>query len=127
MQCCLYYLAAFAHLIWSDEFTLLIPDYIPNREFINKIVVFLEIIIPTGLLFDNMQRYAALGILALLLVFVLSHVYVIQAGGCIPDSLCVPLWIAWIRLLFIHPLLIFWAFIYTDYGKKYIRDRTTTL
>jgi uncharacterized membrane protein len=127
LLCCFIYGAAFAHIIWATEFTLLIPPYIPAKEIVNSIVIALEILVSTGLLIVSLQHYSAVGILALLLVFIPSHIYVIQEGGCIQNSLCVSLWIAWVRLIVIHPFLLLWAFTFTEYGEKYFRNRITTV
>ena len=49
------------------------------------------------------------GIILILIAFIPSHIYFITEGGCMSDSLCVPVWVAWVRLIFIHQLLIYWA------------------
>lgn len=63
-----------------------------------------------GLLFPKLRDLAAWGIIVLLLLFIPSHVYFIQIGSCVEDGLCVPSWVAWVRLLIIHPLLVLWAY-----------------
>ncbi|MGY8982552.1 MAG: hypothetical protein ACKVJ9_08955, partial [Cytophagales bacterium] len=55
------------------------------------------------------QKIGALGIVILLICFIPSHVYFIQIGSCVTDGLCVAPWMGWLRLIIVHPLLIFWA------------------
>ena len=69
----------------------------------------IEILLGIGLIFSQTRKLAAFGIMAMLVAFIPSHWYFIQIGGCIPDGLCAPLWIGWVRLLIIHPLLLYWA------------------
>ncbi|MEL6538098.1 MAG: hypothetical protein AAFQ98_21955 [Bacteroidota bacterium] len=51
-----------------------------------------------------------MGIIAMLLAFIPSHIHFIQLGACVPDGLCTPVWVAWFRLVIIHPCFIFWAY-----------------
>ncbi|MEM9918721.1 MAG: hypothetical protein AAF990_11530, partial [Bacteroidota bacterium] len=55
------------------------------------------------------RRWAAFGLIAMLIAFVPSHIHFIQIGSCVEGGLCTPPWVAWLRLLLIHPLLIWWA------------------
>lgn len=88
----------------------LIPDYLPFPSFVNLASGASEIAFGLGLFFLNYRKKSAMGIFILLVLFIPSHVFFIQIGSCIPDGLCVPTWIGWLRLLVIHPLLLFWAF-----------------
>jgi uncharacterized membrane protein len=54
------------------------------------------------------RKWAAYGIIAMLIAFIPSHIYFIQINSC-AGQLCVPTWLGWARLLLIHPLLLFWA------------------
>jgi uncharacterized membrane protein len=106
----LFYLAAGVNHFWHPEFYLpLIPPYFPWPEAINILSGIAEIILALGLFSPRLRPYAAWGIIALLVAFIPSHVYFVQIDGCIPDGLCTPLWVAWLRLLLIHPLLMLWA------------------
>lgn len=101
------------HFINPDFYFPLIPDYLPFPSFINYFSGIIEIILGIGLGFRSFQRNAAWGIVILLILFIPSHVYFIQIGSCVQDGLCVPEWVAWFRLLFIHPVLIIWAWLFT--------------
>ena len=68
-----------------------------------------EIILGLLLIFTSTRKFAAYGIFAMLITFIPAHVYFIQIGSCIPNGLCVPQWLGWVRLIVLHPLLIAWA------------------
>jgi uncharacterized membrane protein len=89
----------------------LIPDYLPAPETINILSGIAEIVLGSLIFITRTRRLAAVGIIVMLIAFIPSHVYFIQQGSCI-DSLCVPEWVGWVRLVLVHPLLIYWAYIY---------------
>ena len=101
-------LAGLNHFIDPEFYYPLIPPYFPFPIWINVISGLLEIVLGTALLLSGYRRYAAYGLIILLILFIPSHVYFIQVGGCIDGGLCVPAWIAWVRLIVIHPLLLWW-------------------
>lgn len=97
------------HLINADFYYPLIPDYMPFHVLINVMSGVLEIILGSGLMIRSTRLFSTYGIIAMLVLFIPSHVHFIIIGGCVPDGLCVPLWVAWFRLVVVHPLLILWA------------------
>lgn len=108
------------HFANPEFYFPLIPDYLPFPVLINDVSGIFEILLGLGILFKKYSKMAAWGIIVLLLLFIPSHIYFIQIGACVEDGLCVPKWVAWIRLLLIHPILIFWAYIFTkniEHGK----------
>jgi uncharacterized membrane protein len=94
------------HFINPDFYLPLIPPFFPYPEAINLLSGIVEIALGVGLALPNFQKYAAYGIVLLMVAFIPSHVYFIQIGSCIEGGLCVPPWIGWVRLLLVHPLLI---------------------
>ena len=46
----------------------------------------------------------------MLIAFIPSHIWFIEIGSCVEGGLCVDEWISWLRLLIIHPVLIYWAY-----------------
>jgi len=98
------------HFVSPDFYYPLIPDYLPFPSFINIASGILEIVFGLGLFFPPFRKISALGILGLLVLFIPSHIYFIQIGSCITDGLCTAPWIGWLRLLLIHPILIYWAY-----------------
>ena len=106
----LFFVLAGINHFYNPEFYLpLIPSYFGYPVLLNILSGLLEVVFGMFVLISSFKKYGAVGIILLLLIFIPSHVYFIQIGGCISDGLCVPMWLAWIRLLVIHPLLILWA------------------
>lgn len=108
-----YFLAGVNHFVMPEFYFPLIPPSFRFVSTINWISGVLEIFFALGLCFSATRRFAAIGIVLLLIAFLPSHIYFIQIGACASDSLCVPGWVAWLRLVVIHPLLIYWAFLFT--------------
>lgn len=104
-----YFFAGINHF-WHPEFYLpLIPPYLPWAETLNVISGVAEILLAIGVAYAPTRRIAVWGIMAMLLAFIPSHWYFIQIDACTESGLCTPLWVAWMRLLLIHPLLLLWA------------------
>ncbi|WP_378174903.1 hypothetical protein [Aquimarina sp. SS2-1] len=111
----LYLLSAFFlvaginHFVHPDFYLPLIPTYLGFPEVINVISGLAEILLSIGLLFTTTRKVSAYLSILLLIAFIPSHVYFITIGSCVQDGLCVPTWVAWLRLIIIHPVLIWWA------------------
>jgi uncharacterized membrane protein len=106
-----YLLAGINHFINPTIYIQIIPPYLPNPELLNLLSGIAEIALAIFLIFKSTRTYAVYGIIAMLIAFLPAHIYMIQIGGCAGD-LCVPLWVAWLRLIVFHPLLILWAWMY---------------
>jgi uncharacterized membrane protein len=106
-----YLFAGLYHFINPLFYYGLIPDYLPFPKLINYLSGALEILLAIGVAVPKYRRLASHGIIFLLILFIPSHVYFIQIGSCVEGGLCVSPWIAWLRLLLIHPLLMYWAWI----------------
>jgi len=104
-----YLIAGFNHFINPDFYLPLIPPFFHSPEKINVLSGIAEIILGIGILFYPSRKIASYGIIMMLIAFIPSHIYFIQINSCIEGGLCVPEWIAWFRLLVIHPALLFWA------------------
>ena len=104
-----YLLAGINHFRDPSFYLPLIPDYLPWHEVINWVSGIAEIVLAIGIVLPTTRKFASMGIIAMLILFIPSHVYFIQIGGCIQDGLCAPLWVGWVRLIVVHPLLIYWA------------------
>jgi len=106
-----YLFAGSYHFINPEFYFDLIPNYLPYPKFINYASGILEIVLAIGVAVPKHRKISVYGIIALLILFVPSHVFFIQIGSCIEGGLCVSPWISWLRLLVIHPLLILWAWV----------------
>lgn len=105
-----FYVFAGAYHFLNPEFYYgLIPDYLPFHQLINYASGVLEIVLAIGVGISKTRRMAVYGIILMLIAFIPAHVYFIQIGSCVVDSICVNPWVAWLRLLIIHPALIIWA------------------
>ncbi|NUN09735.1 MAG: hypothetical protein HUU54_11215 [Ignavibacteriaceae bacterium] len=93
------------HFINPGFYIPLIPDYFPLKELINYASGAAEIIAGLLLLTNKYSRYGGRLVLVIMILFIPSHVYFIQIGSCVESGLCVPAWVAWVRLVIIHPLL----------------------
>jgi uncharacterized membrane protein len=102
--------AGLYHFINPDFYAPLIPKYIPKTVSINYAVGLLELLLGLLVLFPSYRRRSCYGIILLLIQLISSHIFFIQQGSCVANSLCVPSWISWSRLVLIHPLLIYWAY-----------------
>lgn len=103
------------HFVNPQFYLPLIPDYLPFHEAINWLSGWIEVVLGAGLLWSTTRRMSSIGIILLMVAFIPSHVYFIQIGACVEDGLCTPMWLAWARLVLVHPLLMWWAWVS---GKK---------
>lgn len=105
-----YFFAGVNHFIHPQFYLPLIPPYFTHPDAINWGSGAIEILLAIGVMIPTYRKLAVFFIILMLIAFIPSHVYFIQAGACMGEqSLCTPIWVAWIRLFPIHPLLMFWA------------------
>lgn len=104
-----YFFAGLNHFLFPAIYLSLIPDYLPFPEMLNYISGALEITLAISLIFLRSRKLAVYGIICLLILFIPAHLYFIDQGNCFDASFCLPAWVSWLRLLLIHPLLIYWA------------------
>jgi uncharacterized membrane protein len=112
--------AGINHFIAPEFYLPLIPPFFSYPELINVLSGIGEILLGLGIMYFPTRSRAAWGILILLIAFIPSHVYFIEIGSCIENGLCVPEWVGWVRLLIIHPILIFWAYWVAKHPKIYV-------
>ena len=105
-----YFFAGLNHFINPQFYLPLIPPYIPNPDLINVLSGIAEMVLALGVAIPAYRKKSSLLLILLLVVFIPAHIYFIQLGACVGElSLCVPIWVAWVRLLPFHPLLMYWA------------------
>lgn len=97
------------HFVNPSFYFPLIPDYLSHPSLINTLSGIAEIVLALGIVLSATRKMAVYAIILMLISFIPSHVYFIQLGSCIEEGLCVAQWIGWVRLLVIHPILIYWA------------------
>ena len=109
----LYTFAGINHFVNPAGYLRLIPEYLPNHQILNLLAGLCEVVFGILLLFPLTRKWAAWGIILMLLAFIPAHVYFIELNSCIENGICLPPWTGWFRLIIIHPILIAWAFLYT--------------
>ena len=113
LQSVFYVFAGINHFIQPEFYEGLVPDYIPfDFATINNLSGIVEITLGLGLFMPSTRKWASIGIITMLIAFIPSHIWFIQIGSCVPSGLCVPDWVAWARLLLVHPILIGWAWMH---------------
>ncbi len=103
-----YAFAGIMHFIQPAIYLEVIPDWLGNKSIINYAAGAVEILVAGLAFFKLSRKMSSYLAIAMLLAFVISHVYFIQLGSC-AGKFCIPEWVSWIRLIIIHPLLILWA------------------
>ena len=106
----LYVGAGINHFIHPAGYLQIIPPYFqPFQVFINYASGILEIVLGTLLIFSKTRKAAAYGIIILLILFIPAHVFMIEKGGCVSETMCLPKWGAWVRLFPLQFMLMWWA------------------
>ena len=110
----LYIVAGVNHFIHPAAYYPIIPPYLPYPTYINSVSGTMEIVLGILLVFHKTRRIAAIGLVILLTLFIPAHVYMIQKGGCMSETMCWPAWAAWVRLFPLQFVLMLWAW----YNRK---------
>lgn len=105
-----YLIAGINHFIHPQIYYPLIPKYLSNYAvWINIAAGIAEVMIAVLMMSSQTIKLSSTLAIAMLLAFIPSHIYFIQAGNLVIGNFLITPFIAWIRLLIIHPLLIYWA------------------
>ncbi|WP_194852578.1 DoxX family protein [Nonlabens antarcticus] len=104
-----YAIAGIFHFIIPETYLKLIPEWLGDALTINLIAGGFEIIVAVLAIFPKTRKLGGYLAILMLLAFTISHIYFIQLGHC-AGELCVQPWIGWVRLIVIHPMLIYWAY-----------------
>lgn len=98
------------HFITPESYYPLIPDYLRNWEKpINVVSGLAEIGLAILVLQTPLRKIAGWGLILLLIAFIPSHIHFIQKGNLSLGPFLITPFIAWIRLVVVHPLLILWV------------------
>jgi uncharacterized membrane protein len=88
----------------------LIPDYMSNKSLLNILSGIAEILLSIGLIVPATRKWACYGVIALLIAFLPTHIWMITDNESLRiQGFGLPVWAAWLRLLVIHPILLYWA------------------
>ncbi|NKI33461.1 DoxX family protein [Croceivirga thetidis] len=107
----MYVFAGIMHFIKPKAYLRIMPNYLPKH----KALVFwsgvAEIVLGIGLCFTQTKDWAIYGIIAMLLIFLLVHFYMMKGEK---ESAGIPKWILLLRI----PLqfgLMYWAYWYLQF------------
>ncbi len=93
------------HLYWP-----LIPNYLADfKVLLNIVAGIVEVLVAVLMLNKRTVQLSSYLTIAMLIAFIPSHIYFIQKGDLQIAGITITPTIAWIRLLIVHPILIFWA------------------
>lgn len=104
-----YLLAGLYHFIHPEFYLEFIPPYLPNPDLLNILAGVAEISLALFLIPKSTRYFAAVGIILMLIAFIPAHIHMIVLDGKIPNGPELPLWAAWVRLIVLHPMLMYWA------------------
>lgn len=115
-----FYLAAgINHFNMPEFYYPLTPDYLGHKELINVVSGLAEVLLAVGLINTRTRRISVYGIILMLIAFIPAHVWMIQKSDSILfDGIHLPVWISWVRLLIIHPVLLVWAWWHRNTGSE---------
>jgi uncharacterized membrane protein len=113
-----YLAAGVNHFRVPAFYIAIIPPYLPHPEIINIVAGCCEIGFAILLIFAKTREFAAWGIVFMLIAFIPVHIEMVRyAPFKVGDSM-VSSMVAWVRLVVLQPLLIWWAWWYTEIIKQ---------
>ena len=112
-----YLIAGINHFRDPLSYIKIMPAYLPWPNTLNFLAGCFEIAFSILMIFEKTRRFAAFGIMLMLLAFLPIHISMIGNTPVYLGELKVTPLIAWVRLLLLQPLLILWAFVYSGKGS----------
>ena len=106
-----YLLAGIKHFRIPAFYIGIIPKYLPFPNILNTLAGVLEIAGGLGLILKSTRKFAAWGIVLMLIAFIPVHIAMFSGHTQIGATHVQPIW-AWVRLFF-QPVLIVWAWWHT--------------
>jgi len=106
-----YVAAGINHFRIPQFYIGIIPAYMPFPNILNTLAGVLEIACGLGLILKSTRKFAAWGIVLLLIAFIPVHTAMLSGHTQIGATHVQPVW-AWARLIF-QPVLIAWAWWHT--------------
>jgi uncharacterized membrane protein len=106
-----YILAGLNHFRKPRLYLKIIPSYFPNPKLLNYLSGLLEIILGILLCIPTYSKYAAWGLISLLVLFLPIHLYMLTNEKA---AMGLPKWVLILRIPF-QFILIYWAYQYAFY------------
>jgi uncharacterized membrane protein len=109
-----YLAAGINHFRVPAFYIQIIPHYFPHPEMLNIAAGCCEIIFAILLIFTKTRKFGAWGIVFMLIAFIPVHLQmIIDSPYKLGNAVASPL-LLWVRLIILQPLLIWWAWWYTE-------------
>jgi len=108
LMAAVYVFAGLIHFVKPKMYMRIMPKYLPNHKALVYLSGIAEVILGLALLIPSLRTFAVYGIIAMLLIFLLVHFYMLTGKKA---SAGIPKWILILRI----PLqfgLIYWAWVY---------------
>jgi uncharacterized membrane protein len=106
-----YFVAGVNHFVNPQSYIGLFPPYFkPYAVELNAAAGIAEVVLALLLVFPATRWLAGYGIIAMLVAFTPSHIYMIQKGNFPMFGFTVTPTISVVRLVIFHPLLMYWAY-----------------
>lgn len=106
----MYFIFGIYHFINPKLYLKVIPPYLPNPKLLNYLAGFFEVLFGISLVHSYTRKYAALGIILMLLAFLMTHFYMLTNQKA---SMKLPKWFLILRII-LQFGLIYWAFQYLN-------------
>lgn len=107
----MYVIAGVVHFVKPKMYMRIMPRYLPRHKLLVYLSGLAEIILGLGLFFPETKNAAIYGIILMLLIFLLVHIYMLsseKAGAGIPK------WALWLRIP-LQFVLMWWAWFYLKF------------
>ena len=108
LMAAVYVFAGLIHFVKPKMYMRIMPKYLPNHKALVYLSGIAEVILGLALLIPSLRTFAVYGIIAMLLIFLLVHFYMLTGKKA---SAGIPKWILILRI----PLqfgLMYWAWVY---------------
>lgn len=113
----LFFISGIGHFARNDMYLRLMPPYLPYHSELVALSGVVEAVLGLLLLVPRTQRIAAWGLMATLVAIFPANVHAAMTAGTPNEAMPgVSVTLAWLRLP-IQPLLILWAYWYTQQNK----------
>lgn len=104
----LYLVAGLAHFIFPRIYLRIMPRYLPYPKFLVFLSGMAEMVLGLGLCFQVTRNLSAYGIIAMLIVFLTVHFYMLSGKK---EAAGIPKWILILRIP-LQFVLMYWAYVY---------------
>lgn len=104
----MYVIAGIIHFIKPKMYMRIMPRYLPNHKLLVYMSGIAEIVLGIGLCFPMIKAWSIYGIIAMLIVFLLVHFYMLSGKKA---SAGIPKWILMLRIP-LQFVLMYWAWSY---------------